>query len=364
MKRLCVATTDLFRNLFIFLKTTSPRRPQMAKDDFNKPTGHGVYFSGNFEIEAKVPSELGHKSGYRSYVVFVNCGGADRDKETRYEIRAIGYTEEFKGEVINTVGVTGLGIVSKLGYMVEECCKTLRDKNETEDPKTMVVTVKHTDYHPTANRVSTTCGHRDTREFEEKTVKEEASADGSGRPKPKKFAPRPVTAPFKSPVIARNSMTSKQAQPADCPIAEESGSESESEEPLSTMPATKKRATTSTPKKRARALPEYVWSRAPSVVQVFSIDTLQRPKNPPYALDLQRKLHIARKILAVNEQYSSTQGMAFRDFLISGITLPNFYIGKQFETIPQELLGLRTGPNRGYVKQIKYLQNIEVYYFK
>ncbi|EGG04577.1 uncharacterized protein MELLADRAFT_88612 [Melampsora larici-populina 98AG31] len=321
----------------------------MPNPDFNKPTGHGVYFSGNFEIEKKLPSDLGKKSGYCSYVVSINCGGADRDEETQYEIRAIGYSspsmaldenkfyflrglffptntlnthmdhlyfegsdqamigpaEEFKGEVINTVGVTGLGIVTKLQNIVEDCCRNLKDKDDLDDPKTIVATVKHTDYHPNikpaptfyveyricplkylsgiprilklgreaifhgylkdfneetrcyiviANRVSTTCGHRDEREFADKVIKTEEVNDGSGRSKPKKFTPKSVNAPFKSPIVEQTSKVSTRSGPADHPVAPDSPG-SELSNPLAEEPVTKKRPATTTPKKRPRARP-------------------------------------------------------------------------------------------------------------
>ncbi|EGF97319.1 uncharacterized protein MELLADRAFT_85870 [Melampsora larici-populina 98AG31] len=323
----------------------------MPKPDFNKPTGHGVYFSGNFEIESiQVPSELGKKSGYRSYVVFINCGGADRKEETRYEIRAIGYSspsmaleerkfyflrglffptntvethkdqfyfegsdhavigpaDDFKGDVVDTIGVTGLGIVSKLGTIVEECCIGLKDDNAVEDPKTLVVTVQHTDYHPgikpaptfyvkyrvhplkylsgiprilklgreamfhgylkdfneetgcyivIVNRVSTTCGHRDASEFTEKVAKTKNVTDNSGRPKPKKFIPKAVNAAFKSPVIPPPSTAGFESGPADHPTAPMSQSGSKTDGPVANEPAKKKRPAVTTPNKRARACP-------------------------------------------------------------------------------------------------------------
>ncbi|EGG07830.1 uncharacterized protein MELLADRAFT_85385 [Melampsora larici-populina 98AG31] len=300
----------------------------------------------------QVPSELGRKSGYRSYVVFINCGGADHIEETRYEIKAIGYSsgalalednkiyflrglffptntiqttmdqfyfegsdytvvgsaEDFKGDFIDGVGVSGLGIVTKLELIIEECCKNLRDKDNTEDPKTLVVTVKHTDYHPTikpaptfyveyrvrphkylagiprllklgretmfhgylkdfneetrcyvviANRVSTTSGHRDPSEFEKKVVKAEDMIGGSGRPKPKTFTPKPVTAPFKSPIITPTPGANFQSAPADHPTAPMSASASsgESDEALSQAIPKKKRAAPPASKKRPRARP-------------------------------------------------------------------------------------------------------------
>ncbi|EGG08957.1 uncharacterized protein MELLADRAFT_77253 [Melampsora larici-populina 98AG31] len=220
----------------------------------------------------------------------------------------IGPANEFKGEIMNTVGITGIGVVAKLSYVVEECCKNLRDKNEAEDPKTTVVTVEHTNYHPSikpapifyveycvrpykylsgiprilklgreaifhgylkdyneetrcyiviANRVSTTSGHRDGTEFEHKAVKAEGVQNGSGRPKPKKFTPKPVTAPFKSPMIATEPANDPQPRPAEHPTASmsESASGSESEIALSKVPSKKKRPAVVAGNKRPRARP-------------------------------------------------------------------------------------------------------------
>ncbi|EGG12321.1 uncharacterized protein MELLADRAFT_89159 [Melampsora larici-populina 98AG31] len=164
----------------------------MMSADLNKTTGHGVYFSGNFEIEEQVSIDLNRKAEYRTYAVSINCGGADGGEPTRYEIRALGYgplslalkerfiyflrgnffpsnttdtlkdnfyfegsdytmigsADEFQGDVVDSIGVTGLGIVSKLRHVIEDCVQHLKNKDDVEPLKTIVATVKHTDYHP------------------------------------------------------------------------------------------------------------------------------------------------------------------------------------------------------------------------
>ncbi|EGF99591.1 uncharacterized protein MELLADRAFT_68489 [Melampsora larici-populina 98AG31] len=243
-----------------------------------------------------ISTDLNRKAEYRTYAVSINCGGADRTEETRYEIRAFGYrplslalkerqiyflrvyffpnntvdtlkdslyfegsdhaligpAETFKGDMINTIGVSSLGIVSKLEEIVEDCVQHLRGKDDVEPLKTIVATVKHTDYHPAANRVSTTSGHRDPSEFADRKVKVEQNVEGSGRPKPKKFVPKSVTAPFKSPVIPPTSTPSLESGPADYPVAPVSPTASDSGCPFGSASVSKKRARTAAPKAKTR----------------------------------------------------------------------------------------------------------------
>ncbi|EGG08770.1 uncharacterized protein MELLADRAFT_104595 [Melampsora larici-populina 98AG31] len=156
---------------------------------------------------------------------------------------------------MDSIGVTGLGIVTKLKTIVEQCCSGLKDNEDTQDPKTLVMTVKHTDYHPTVNRVSTTCGHLHAREFEGKVSKTEEVNGGAGRPKPKKFNPKAVNAPFKSPVLPQPSTACLGSGPANHPIAPMLNSGSESDSPLDKESSTKKRPATTVPKKQAQARP-------------------------------------------------------------------------------------------------------------
>ncbi|KAH9822607.1 hypothetical protein DFH28DRAFT_1078772 [Melampsora americana] len=132
----------------------------MSSRVFNKPTCHGLYFLGNFEIQGKISSNLSYPSKDRTDVVYINCGSADRNKKTCYEIRAIGLSpnvlslrdkqiyslqdhalvgvdDKFQGETIDTLGVLLFGTVVKL--------QTIDD---TEHLETIVLTVEHTDYHP------------------------------------------------------------------------------------------------------------------------------------------------------------------------------------------------------------------------
>ncbi|EGG00100.1 uncharacterized protein MELLADRAFT_112138 [Melampsora larici-populina 98AG31] len=187
--------------------------------DLNKTTGHGVYFSGNFEIEEQVSTDLKQKAEYRTYAISINCGGADGGEPTRYEIRALGYGPD--GEAV----------------------------------KTIVATVKHTDYHPSVNRASTTLGHQDPSEFAEKRIKIEGSGEASGRPKPKKFVPKSVTAPFKSPIVPAGLASTIEAEPADFPQAPPSPTGSDYVGPPGQAPVSKKRPNTAAAKPRVRARP-------------------------------------------------------------------------------------------------------------
>ncbi|EGG08254.1 uncharacterized protein MELLADRAFT_105273 [Melampsora larici-populina 98AG31] len=133
--------------------------------DNSNPTYHGIYLSGNFEIEQKLSPNHGWRSEYRTYVTYIGCGGADRDQHLLYEIKAKGYSSPtymlsqdyiyylrgsffpsntpetendqllFEGsdanvvsacksceaDLVDSVGVTSLGIVIGIDTIVEKC---------------------------------------------------------------------------------------------------------------------------------------------------------------------------------------------------------------------------------------------------
>ncbi|EGG07255.1 uncharacterized protein MELLADRAFT_85907 [Melampsora larici-populina 98AG31] len=160
--------------------------------DNSNPTYHGIYLSGNFEIEQKLSPNHGWRSEYRTYVTYIGCGGADRDQRLLYEIKAKGYSSPtymlsqdyiyylrgsffpsnnpetendqllFEGsdanvvsackscevDLVDSVGVTSLGIVIGIDTIVEKCRQLVTTPAVEGGIRTTVLTVQHADYHP------------------------------------------------------------------------------------------------------------------------------------------------------------------------------------------------------------------------
>ncbi|EGG07088.1 uncharacterized protein MELLADRAFT_86004 [Melampsora larici-populina 98AG31] len=161
--------------------------------DEDSVTGHGIYLSSNFEIEEKItPEQPQRETQYRTYVLSIPCSGADRDRCFTYEIRATGFSgknlklipkniyhlrgaffprnlldtsgdqlffeasdrgvitngKSFPYSLIDNVGITGLGRISKITTTVETSIQHMIPKNPNKDKVTTIVTVEHSDYHP------------------------------------------------------------------------------------------------------------------------------------------------------------------------------------------------------------------------
>ncbi|EGF99083.1 uncharacterized protein MELLADRAFT_94914 [Melampsora larici-populina 98AG31] len=156
------------------------------------PTGQGVYMTGNFEIEEKIGQETKWDRDARTYVTNISCSGANRLKKLIYEIRATGYSsseyileertvyflrgsffpsntlfttkdvihfeathrapvisaDDMKESLMDTVGVSGCGIIIGLDIITEECMDYLEENPKITDLTTTVVTIQHGDYHP------------------------------------------------------------------------------------------------------------------------------------------------------------------------------------------------------------------------
>lgn len=165
----------------------------------NQSNFHGIYLSGLFEVEEKTSPENGWRSEWRTYTVSIGCGGADRDHRLLYEIQAKGFSpaqfrlwqdniyflrgsffpsntadttkdqlifegseaillaqaDDFLGDTVNSVGITGVGVVIEKTTIVEACCQYLKKVGATEDPLTTVVTVQHSEYHATVKTTKT-----------------------------------------------------------------------------------------------------------------------------------------------------------------------------------------------------------------
>ncbi|EGG06583.1 uncharacterized protein MELLADRAFT_86418 [Melampsora larici-populina 98AG31] len=165
----------------------------------SQSTFHGLYVSGLFEVEEKTSPENGWRSEWQTYTVSIVCTGANRDHRLLYEIQAKGFSaaqfwlwqdniyflrgsffpsnssttsqdqlifegseaillaqaDDFLGETINSVGITGVGVVLEKKTIVEACCQYLKKVGATEDPLSTVVTVQHSKYHPTLKATKT-----------------------------------------------------------------------------------------------------------------------------------------------------------------------------------------------------------------
>ncbi|EGG02232.1 uncharacterized protein MELLADRAFT_91565 [Melampsora larici-populina 98AG31] len=281
--------------------------------DEDAVTGHGIYLSANFEIEEKISSDQTKDAAYRTYILSIPCTGANRARSFSYEIRATGFSgkgfkllakniynlrggffprnrldtsndqlffealdrgiithnEGFVHNLSDTVGITGLGRVSKTETILEETIQHLIPKNPGLDKLTTVVTVEHSDYHPEkraqvcrveyrirpfphlagshktmrvgreclfhgyikdfnevtecyiaiVNKVSATCGNAEPHEMGNGSGMKKSIEGGSSSQvnpnKPVKFNPRAVNSPFKSPLITSDSKSSLPFGPSE-----------------------------------------------------------------------------------------------------------------------------------------------------
>ncbi|EGG04006.1 uncharacterized protein MELLADRAFT_89738 [Melampsora larici-populina 98AG31] len=151
--------------------------------DPSESTTHGLYLSGPFLIEAKE---------YRTYTTFIGCSGGAQEERLRYKVVARGFsqadfmleaghiyflrgsffptTEEakdniiffeasdrvllnsanaFVGDLVDAIGVTGVGIVCNITSIVEPARGGLLKNPKDENKPTTIVTVLHSDFHPT-----------------------------------------------------------------------------------------------------------------------------------------------------------------------------------------------------------------------
>ncbi|EGG08253.1 uncharacterized protein MELLADRAFT_105272 [Melampsora larici-populina 98AG31] len=162
--------------------------------DTSPSTQHSIYASGNFEIENKVSPITIAGSGpeYITYAVSIGCRGADRDARLLYEIRATGLAanehklykdhtyflrgpffptnlpqtesdqfifegadatliaslDNYEGESVDSVGISGLGIVINIEHITEKCCQYLKKTGQEDDLQTTVVTMQHSEFNP------------------------------------------------------------------------------------------------------------------------------------------------------------------------------------------------------------------------
>ncbi|EGG09698.1 uncharacterized protein MELLADRAFT_60781 [Melampsora larici-populina 98AG31] len=257
------------------------------------PTHHSIYLSGNFKIEKKI-SPITPASGdpeYTTFVVSIGCRGTDRDARLLYEIRATGLStdehklfqdhtyflrgsffptnlpgtendqlvfegtdatmvasiDNFEADSVDTIGISGLGIVVDIGYIVERCCQYLKKTGQDADLQTAVVTLQHCKVNPidksthmckveylirptpnlariatflkngrecmihgfikdynvqtnsyvvVANKLYMTSGFQDV----SPQAKGKLVTNGGASKKPSKFVSRPVSSPFVSPI--------------------------------------------------------------------------------------------------------------------------------------------------------------------
>ncbi|EGG08252.1 uncharacterized protein MELLADRAFT_85082 [Melampsora larici-populina 98AG31] len=159
--------------------------------DPTESTTHGLDLLGPFLIEAKTSGENGWRKEYRTYTTFIGCSGSP-DKETlRYEIVARGFSQAnfmleaqhiyflrgsffpttdaqtddiiffkasdrvllnsedaFVGDLVDVVGVTGVGIVCNITIVIEPARGGLMKNPKDENKPTTIVTVLHSNFHP------------------------------------------------------------------------------------------------------------------------------------------------------------------------------------------------------------------------
>ncbi|EGG10581.1 uncharacterized protein MELLADRAFT_103261 [Melampsora larici-populina 98AG31] len=157
----------------------------------------------------------GWRSEYRTYTICIGCCGADRQKPLLYEIVAkgssgandvvmLGPSENFEGDLVDLVGVTGLGIVIAIDSIIEECCQYMKKTPDQEPVATTVFTVPHADYHPIANKVHMTTGFQDI-----PSQNDTGNNDGVNvLKKPKKFKPRSTTSSIQPPMTPQEGISS------------------------------------------------------------------------------------------------------------------------------------------------------------
>ncbi|EGG04302.1 uncharacterized protein MELLADRAFT_89528 [Melampsora larici-populina 98AG31] len=64
------------------------------------------------------------------------------------DVALVGPRESFHGDLVDTVGVTGLGIVVGINNIVEQSCQYMKKSPDQDPVPTTVFTVQHSDYHP------------------------------------------------------------------------------------------------------------------------------------------------------------------------------------------------------------------------
>ncbi|EGG02186.1 uncharacterized protein MELLADRAFT_91505 [Melampsora larici-populina 98AG31] len=325
--------------------------------DPTESTTHGLYLTGNFEIEKKTSPENGWRAEYRTYATSITSGGAHRERSMSYEIIARGFSHtqfklepgniyllrgsffpsnseetnkdilffeasdrvlisssaNFTGNLVDSIGVTGVGIVKAITKIPEPRTNGCLPNPADEGKFVTVVTVLHSDYHPIAkeakqctvqyripptrnlagtpkilqigreyqfhgflkdfdeealvyiviaNKVSPTTGSK------EYDVGTNASNDTKGdqkpqisRKKPVKFTPRALNTPFKSPVLVTESESTPDLKfgPSDfSPSSFLSGSGEPTAGPSGSSPNTALSSFLPTPpnKRKTRALPK------------------------------------------------------------------------------------------------------------
>lgn len=257
---------------------------------------HGIYLSGLFEVEEKTSPENGWRSEWRTYAMSICAGGADRQHRLSYDIQAKAFSaaqfrlwagnvyflrrafypsntphtkkdlfifegseavllaqaEDFLGDTVDSIGVTGIGMVTNVKTKVEECCQGMKKAGAPDDPLTTVVTVQHSEYHPSMKgpsastveylirptpnlagiasiiRAGRECRiHGFIKDFNEETncyvviankvyltdtfgesdnkTKSKSGVPDSASKKPAKFKPNSTASPFKSPYTASTS---------------------------------------------------------------------------------------------------------------------------------------------------------------
>ncbi|EGG08176.1 uncharacterized protein MELLADRAFT_84949 [Melampsora larici-populina 98AG31] len=311
----------------------------------NPCTGHSLYLSGIFGVEEQLAEDKRYKVEFRSYSTTIGCSGANRPKDLHYEIRATGFSSEalklepdhlyflrgaffptntdetyhddlffegsdrvclgsadnFTNSLVDKVGVTGIGRVLDVNFVVEDCFQYLKSKVNDPDKVSLYAIVQHCDFHPEAklakeitveyhippfkhlsgspqvvkegrecqfhgyikdfnedtnryvvivNKVAPTSGHTDMR-LRGRGSKVEAATDSNGRPKVIKFKSRGLSTPFRSPVtVADSSPTIPFGPSTEVPSSFCSGS---AKSASAIVPAEKPVQPT---KKRARAQPK------------------------------------------------------------------------------------------------------------
>ncbi|EGG12045.1 uncharacterized protein MELLADRAFT_89244 [Melampsora larici-populina 98AG31] len=162
--------------------------------DPTESTTHGLYLTGNFEVEKKTSPENGWRSEYQTYSVLIGAGGAHRTRPMTYEIQAKGFSnaqfrlesntiyflrgsffpsntdkttddmlffeasdrilvrpvDTFAGDTVDSIGVTGVGIVLATNQIPKPRTTNLLPNPADGEKIVTVVTVLHSDYHPTS----------------------------------------------------------------------------------------------------------------------------------------------------------------------------------------------------------------------
>ncbi|EGG00877.1 uncharacterized protein MELLADRAFT_92928 [Melampsora larici-populina 98AG31] len=326
----------------------------------NPCTGHGLYMSGIFEVEEQLSEDRHFKVEFRSYSVLIGCAGANRKQDLHYEIRATGFSNEalklepnklyflrgsffptnteetykdefffegsdrlclgtpgnFSDSLADKIGITGIGRVLNVTFVVEDSMQYLKQRTSDPDKISLYAIVQHCDFHPDTKlakeitleyrippfkhlsgspqvvKEGRECQfHGYIKDFNEETsryivivaptsghvekaprarvVKGETSTEPNGRPKIVKrydldrFKPRGVSTPFKSPMtVSESSPTIPFPPSAQLPSSYSSGSgQSGSMAPAAQEPAqpTKKRARAQ-PKRRVAKAVEPEWA--------------------------------------------------------------------------------------------------------